>query len=452
MKPGKILLLIAWFLSPAVFAQQRFSLKDAVEFGKKNNYSVRMSQSDMQKSEKKVREVLAIGLPQVSASGQFMNYINLPTTVIPANAFNPAAPADELVGLKFGTDYNVTGTLTASQLLFDGSYLVGLQASKNLANLSRLNVERSEREAEAEISKAYYTAVVADENVKTIDNTVLLMEKLYQETKAVFENGLTESQDVDQINLTVSNLKNALSRAKLMRDASYMNLKLQMGMSLEQELALTETPEQIIASVGLEQISPENFDPKSNVDYQMLETQVRLNELNMKNEQMKYYPSLNAFFTQQYQAFRNEFDFFQDKPWYPATFWGVQMQIPIFSSGMRNAKVAQNRIELEKTEINLQQVDQALQLQSYMARTEYITALDAYKLQKESLALAESIQNKTLIKYKQGVASSMELTQAQNQYLEQQGNYIASLFNLLSAKASLDRINSKSSSPATPSK
>ncbi|MBX7094187.1 MAG: TolC family protein [Flavobacteriales bacterium] len=449
MKPSKFILTLSCVFALSAYGQQSMTLKDALDYGMKNNYSVKMSQADMEKSEKKVREVLAIGLPQINASGQFMNYLNLPTTVVPANAFNPSAPADQLIGLKFGTDYNVTGSVTASQLLFDGSYLVGLQATKNLANLSRLNVERTQREAQAEISKAYYTAVVADENVKTLENTVALMEKLLNETKAVFQNGLTESQDVDQIQLTVTNLKNALSRAKLMKDASIMSLKLQMGMPLEQELVIGENTDAIIGSVGLEQISLEGFDPSGNVDYQMLATQVKLNELNMQNEKMKYYPSLNAFFTHQYQAFRNDFDFFKDKPWYPATFWGVQMQIPIFSSGMRNAKVAQTRIEMEKSEINLQEIDQALKIQSYLARTEYVTSLDAFKLQKESLALAESIQNKTLIKYKQGLASSMELTTAQNQYLTQQANYISALFNLLSAKVGLDKINSKTQPSTT---
>ncbi|HAA01480.1 MAG TPA: TolC family protein [Flavobacteriales bacterium] len=443
----QLLLLVVFVHS--LHAQQSMSLKEAIDFGVKNSYSVRMSQADMEKSEKKVREVLAYGLPQVNANGQFQHFITLPTTVIPANAFNPFAPADELVGVKFGTDFNVTGSIQASQLLFDGSYLVGLQASRNLANFSRLAVERSKVEATAEIEKAYYTAVVADENVKTIENMVTVLEKLYNETKLIFDNGLTESQDVDQIQLTVMNLKNGLSRAKLMRDAAYMTLKMQMGMSVEQELKLSDTPQNIVSSVALEQFGKDTFDPTTNVDYQMMQTQVTLNELNMRNEKMKYYPSLNAFFTQQYQAFRNDFDFFENKPWYPATIWGVQMQVPIFSSGMRNAKVAQTRIEMEKSQINLQQVDQALRIQSYMAQTEFLTALDAYNYQKESLALAESIQSKTLLKYKQGLASSLELSQAQNQYLNQQTNYITSLFNLLSAKAQLDRINSKSAGAIT---
>jgi outer membrane protein len=386
---------------------------------------------------------LAIGLPQISANGEFQHFITLPTTVIPASAFNPFAPADELVGVKFGTDFNVTGSIQASQLIFDGSYLVGLQASKNLANLSRLNVERSKIEAAAEIEKAYYTCVVAEENVKTLENMIVVLEKLAGETNAIFENGLTESQDVDQIKLTVMNVKNSLTRAKLMRDAAYMTLKLQMGMPVDQQITLSDNPQSIVSTLPLEQLAGYTFDPAANVDYQMMQTQVMLNELNMRNEKMKYYPSMAAFFTQQYQAFRNDFDFFADKPWYPATIWGVQMQVPIFSSGMRNARVEQMKIEMEKSKINLQQVDQALRVQAMMAQTQFLSALDAYNFQKESLALAESIQSKTLLKYKQGMASSLELSQSQNQYLSSQAAFIASLFDLLSAKAQLDKVNTR---------
>ena len=423
-----------------LFAQQTLSLQEAVEYGVKNNYSIKMSDQDFQKSERKVREILAIGLPQISANGSFTNYINIPTSVIPANAFNPSAPPDELVPVQFGTDFNVTGTISVTQLLFDGSYLVGLQATKNLANLSRLNIERTERDVRNEIAKAYYTALVADENVKTLKQTLEVSTKLLDGLKIILENGLNEQQDVDQLILTVSTIKNALARAELMRNASYLALKLQMGMTLETEITLSDNLEAVISALNLESFAATEFNVEQNLDYQMLSTQVALNELNMDNEKMKNYPSLGAFFNHQYQAYRLEFDFFADKPWYPATMWGLQLQVPIFSSGMRKAKIAQARIEMEKSEINLQQLDQALKVQAYVAKSEFLNAVDAYRLQKESLALAESIQNKTLAKYKEGIVSSLDLNQAQNQYLTQQINYINSLFTLLTAKANFEKL------------
>ena len=428
------------FFHPQAFPQRKMSLQEAMSYGISNNRNLKITQAEVLQSEQKVREVLALGLPQVNASGTFNHFLNLPTTVIPANAFNPAAPSDELIGLQFGTTYAVTGQLQVTQLLFDGSYLVGLQASKNFANLSRLSLDRKENEVSAEITKAYYTAVVADENLKTLQSTLAALEKLFAETKAIKTAGLGDQQDVDQFSLTVSNLKTTLARATLMRDVAYMGLKLQLGMSLDSAIVLSESLESIITVVDMESLSGEIFNPSSTVEYQLLQSQVRLTELSLKNEKVDYYPSVGAFFSHQYQAFRNDFDFFADKPWYPATIWGLQLNIPVFSSGMRTAKVEQARVEVKKSQLTLEETTEALRLQANIVKTEFLNALDAYKLAKESLELARSIEQKTLIKFREGVESSMQVTQAQNQYLAQQGHYVNSMFALLSAKAELDKI------------
>lgn len=213
-----------------------------------------------------------------------------------------------------------------------------------------------------------------------------------------------------------------------------------MGIDIDTVITLTENMETILAASDFKALKDLSLNTSENLDHKMVETQITLNGLNMKNEKMKYYPSLGAFFTQQYQAFRNDFDFFQDKPWYPATIWGLSMNIPIFSSGMRNARVEQTRVELEKSKIQLIQLDEALQLQVYISKSELTNAINTFENQKEALVLAESIQRKTMVKYKEGVISSIELSMAHNQYLSAQGNYIAAVFNLLSAKASLEKI------------
>ena len=263
------------------FSQQSFSLKEAKEYGKQNSYVLKNSRSDLEKSEKKVKEVLAIGLPQVNIEGTFQHFLNLPTTVIPANAFNPMAPADELIGVQFGTDFNVTGALKASQLLFDGSYLVGLQATRSIAQLSMLSVSKSVIEVENEITKAYNNVLVAQESVKTLKMIVENTEKLFKETKAIYETGLSEEQDVDQLDLTLTNLKNNLKRAEMMEEAAVLTLKLHMGMDLETPITLSDSMETLTGDVNAEQLSGESFSLENNVDHQMMETQVRLSELNM---------------------------------------------------------------------------------------------------------------------------------------------------------------------------
>lgn len=179
MKNKVILLFTLIAFSGNSYSQLSLTIDQAIETGVKNNYAIRISKLEMEKSEKRVREILAIGLPQINATGGFTNFVNLPTTVIPANMFNPNAPADELLGVKFGTDFNVSASLTVSQLLFDGSYLVGLQATKNLANLSQMAGKRTENEIKNEILRAYYTAVIADENIKTLKSSLETISKIH---------------------------------------------------------------------------------------------------------------------------------------------------------------------------------------------------------------------------------------------------------------------------------
>jgi len=440
MKNKIILLFLLLFISFHSYSQLSLNIDQAIETGVKNNYAVRISKMEMEKSELKVREILGIGMPQINATGGFTNFVNLPTTVIPANMFNPNAPADELLGVKFGTDFNVSASLTVSQLLFDGSYIVGLQATKNIANLSQIAGKRTENEIKNEILRAYYTAIISDENIKTLNASLETISKISNETNIIADAGLIESQDAEQLQLTVSTIKNAISRAEMMREASYLSLKMQMGVDIDTAIILTENMETILAATDFNALKELSLNTSENLDHKMVETQIVLNGLNMKNEKMKYYPNLGAFFTQQYQAFRNDFDFFQDKPWYPATIWGLSMNVPIFSSGMRNARVEQTRVEMEKSKIQLIQLDEALQLQVYISKAELTNAINTFENQKEALVLAESIQRKTMVKYKEGVISSIELSMAHNQYLTAQGNYIGSVFNLLSAKASLEKI------------
>ncbi len=421
------------------FGQNIFTLEQAKKYALEHSYTLKSSEMEFKKAEQKIKEILAIGLPQINAQGSFQNNLVLPTTVLPANAFNPMADPDELVGLKFGTDFNVTGSVTVNQLLFDGSYLVGLQATKGLARLNELMIKKSEQDVLNEVTKAYYTVIVAAENSRTLKQSLSKTEKIFSETKIIFDNGLIESQDVDQLQITLSTLQNAVNRSQRMKTVAIEMLKFQIGMPLDQELNIADSLFTNIDSLGND-IPATTMNYDSNIDHQLLKTQVALNELDMKNQRMGYYPSLGAFFTQQYQALRNDFDFFSNNPWYPATIWGVQLNIPIFSSGMRKAKVEQAKLNKEKSQIQLEQLDQSLQLRLFSLVNEYTTASETVQTLKSSLALADDIQRKSLIKYKEGVISSLELTQAQNQYLNAQTNYINALYALINAQAEIDHL------------
>lgn len=432
-------ILVFLFIHGVVSAQNSFSLKQAQQYAIENSYALKGSEADVKKSEQKIKEILAIGLPQINAQGSFQNSLVLPTTVLPANAFNPMADPDDLIGIKFGTDYNVTGSVTLTQLIFDGSYLVGLEATKGLKRLNELLVIKTEQDVLKEVTKAYYSVLVAAENEKTLRGSLEKIVKIYNETKIIADNGLIESQDADQLKITVSNLTNAVERASRMKEVALEMLKFQMGMKPDEKLELTD-----VLPLGNDSVltvtADANADVKKNADHMLLETQIMLNELDMKNQRMGYYPSLGAFFTQQYQALRNDFNFFGNYPWYPATIWGVQLSIPIFSSGMRKAKVEQARINLDKSKIQMEQLEHSLQLRLFSLISEFNNALETFNTEKETLALADDIQRKSLVKYKEGVISSLELTMAQNQYLTAQANYINSLYSILNTQAEIDHL------------
>ncbi|MCT4581574.1 MAG: TolC family protein [Flavobacteriales bacterium] len=424
------------------FSQQSFTLKQAQDYALEHNQEVLNADLDLQIAEKKVWETTASGLPQISAKGELQNFIDIPTTVLPANAFNPMAPADELVGVKFGTDYNVTGTLQVSQLLFSGNYLVGLQAAKTYTSLSKQMKDKSEQEVKSSVANAYYTVLVLQENVVTLDSTLLKMKELLKTTQILVDNKVMESTNASQLRLSVLQVENGITKVKSQLEVSYSLLKMEMGMDLTTAITLADTYADITNSAA--NYADEKFASANNIDYQLLETQLKLNELSLKNTKANYLPSLAAFLSHQQVAMRNDFDFFDgDKDWFPTTVWGLTLNIPIFSSGQRASQVSQAKLEVQKTENTMAQLDKGLQLQYIQFSSQYNSAKDAFETQQQAVAVAKEILNSTEIKYKEGVVSSMELTQAQNQLLQAQTDLTNAGFELIKAKLDLDKLFNK---------
>lgn len=424
------------------FSQQSFTLKQAQDYALNHNQKVLNADLDLQIAEKKVWETTASGLPQVSASGKFQNFIDIPTTVIPANAFNPMAPENQLVGVKFGTKYNVNGTVQVSQLLFSGNYLVGLQAAKTYTSLSKQMKDKSELDVKSSVANAYYTVLVLQENIITLDSTLLKMKKLLRETQILVDNKVVESTNASQLTLSVLQVENGIAKVKSQLEVANSLLKMEMGMELTTEIALSDTYTAITTNAA--NYAEDKFSSSNNLDYQLTETQLKLNQLSLKNKRANYLPSLSAFMSHQRVAMRNEFNFFDgNKNWYPTTVWGLSLNIPIFSSGQRASQVSQAKLEVQKTQNTVAQLDKGLQLQYIQYSSGYNNAKDAFETQKKAVDVASKILNSTEIKYKEGVVSSMELTQVQNQLLQAQTDLTNAGFELIKAKLNLDTLFNK---------
>lgn len=443
MKKLLILTALACAAGLSSLSQQSFSLEQAIDFATKNNASVKNAILGIESANQKVKETRAIGLPQVSAAGEFQNFLDIPITVAPANAFNPSAPADELVSLQFGTEYNAKGSINANQLIFNGSYIVGLQTSKKFKQVSQFQKTKTIQDVKENVLKAYYGALVAEKTVATLTEISSTSITIYDQTKGLFEQGLIEEDNVTQLSLNVLQAKNSLNSAKRQLENAKNLLKFQMGMDVNESISLSSDFDAVITSLDASQ-SEVSSEITQNIDFLLLNQQRELNVLNVKYEQSQYLPSLNAFFTHQQNALRNDFDLLESgQPWFPTTIWGLNLSVPIFSSGSRMSKVSQAKIELKQTENSLAQLEKGLSIQTQSAKTNYDNAFDTYTTSKEAVSISKKIYNNYQIKFKEGLITSLDLSQIQTQYLSSQTQYIQAMYNLVSAKIELDKITNK---------
>ncbi|MCB0400643.1 MAG: TolC family protein [Flavobacteriales bacterium] len=439
----KKLLLATYFVATSglFLAQetQSFSLEQAQAYALEHNYEKSNADNDLLIAKKKVWETTGIGLPQVKAEAKLQNFIDIPTSLVPANTFNPAAPADEYLALKFGTDYNNSVGVTATQLLFDGSYLVGLRASKVYKEFAEKNVAKTEIEVKEQVAQAYYLALVAEENKRILEESAKTTQDLLNQSTKIFEEGLMEEQNVDQLKLTLNDINSSLANASRQISIAKNLLKFQIGYDISSEIVLTDNIETLLAFKDKENALTNEFDFNNHIDYQIMKSNEQLMKLNWSKEKFSFTPSLVAFFNHTQQNMSNEFDMFSGGSWYPQTLWGLTLSVPIILGSTRFAKTSQAKISYQMAQNNTRKVEQGLLLQAQQKQADYTSALDIYNNQKEGLEIAGKINNQSIKKYNEGIISSMELAQTQTQYLQTEGKYIKALLDLFNAKSELNK-------------
>jgi outer membrane protein TolC len=442
MKKLTILLTLPFlsFVSRAQDSTQTaFTLKAAIAYAEKNSPLVKNAQTDIEIFRQRQHEITAMGLPQLNANASFNDFLNIPTTVVPASAFSPGAPKDLLVPVRFGTKYQTSAGATLSQLIFDGSYFVAIKTSKTAMELQTLLEQKITVDVKNEVVKAYYMAAIADENIKTLGTTVAQIEKLKNETDAIQKEGLIEKQDVEQLELTIDGMRNNILRAENMKKVAYNLLKLNMGLDIKTEITITQGIDSLNAQFNPSDYVAKEFSAAALPEYKLLQTQVKISEYSLMNEKAKYYPTFAGFITHSYNLPSNKLDQFDHRHWFPTTIWGLNLTVPVFSSGMRHARVQQAQLNIKKSMTTLQNSENGLKLAAESSRLNLNFSLESLSTLKQSLQLADKIQQKTLTKYKEGVATSLELNQAQMQYLSAQANYINGLYSVLSSKAEMDK-------------
>jgi len=428
----------------------KLSVIDAQNYALQNNRTIQSAKIDIELAKKKVWETTAMGLPQFNVTANYSHNFVVPqvsfgsyldTELLPIgvpltkedfdNAYKTSPP------VSLGVKNNMTFDFTLSQLIFSGEYLVGLQAAKVFKEISEKSYVKTEIQTKESVANSYYIVLVLGENLNVLNESLKIIEQTYEEMVKMNEQGFNEQTDVDQLKISMSNVQTVINSLEGQKDVSVKLLKLQLGIDFSQSIVLTDNLPGIIEQGNLTHISSIDFNVENSIDYQIMSTTEKVSVLNLKRQKTKFLPTISAFYRHEEQTNAPSFNFALKD------LIGATVTIPIFSSGQRLSQLQQAKFDLEKTRLSFEDVTQSLILEYEKASTDYQTLLSNYRSNKESMALSKRIYDKTIIKYHEGVSTSFELTQIQNQYLTSESNYYNSILSLLNAKAKLDRILNK---------
>ena len=425
--------------APAVNQAYSFTLADCINYAYSHQDTVLNAGLDIKSAEYKVKETTGIGLPQVSGSAGFQDYIKIPTTLIPGEFFGQPGT---FIPLKFGVKYQSNLTLAANQILFDGTYLVGLKASKTYKELSQRAYKRSKIDVTVNVTKAYYQVLVSNEKIKLLDANVTQIKQQLDQTTAQNKQGFVEQIDVQRLTVQYNNLVTSRENTIRLLELYIQLLKFQMGMPIENNLTLLDKLESVNFGDGAAAIVSDTTSYHNRIEYGLQETQKRLYELDLKRIKAGYLPTLsaNANLTSSYQ--NNSFpDLYSSN--FPSSYIGLSLNVPIFNGFQRSNQVKESKITVMKAQNDLDNLKNALNLQTSQARITYINGLKSLDNQRQNQALAREVLRVSEIKYKQGVGSSLEVTQAQTDLQNADNQYIQGLYDALVSKVDLDKAYGK---------
>ena len=424
----------------------KLSLQEAQDFALQNNRAVRSSKIDINHAEKQVWENLATGLPQFSIAANYLHQF-----VVPQLNLGPVLDVNSLPDgnitksdltnayinsppFSLGVHNNTVVDFTVSQLIFSGEYLVGLQATKVVKEMTEKSLEKTENETKESVAGTYHLVLVLGENEKVLNQSLKSVDQTYNELVKMNEQGLNEETDVDQVKISKSNIQTLITSIESQKQITLKLLKYQLGLNFDQNIELTDSLPGIIEQGKTQYLTSTAFDVNNSADYQLINYQEKISALMLKREKSKYLPTIAAFYRHEEQTNMPAFNFaVKDVV-------GASLNIPIFTSGMRNARVSEAKFDLAKADLAKENAGQGLIMEFETAKSNYQTAYSNFITNRESMDLSKKVYDKTVIKYKEGVSSSFELTQNQNQFLTAESNYYNSVLSLLNAKAKLDRI------------
>jgi outer membrane protein len=414
MKKKEVLtVLLIFFLAGGIIKAQnnngdlKLSLKEAQDYAIEHNKMVITSKMDVQASKTALWETISNGLPQISATGSFTDNLKLMTTLLPGEFFGQ--PAGTKVPITFGSQYNSGATLQASLLLFNATYYIGIETTKLAQKLSEQSLSKSELDTKESVSSAYFLILVSEKSLQILDRNIANLNETLKSTRVMFTAGMAESTDVDQMVSNVTMVENSRSSMQRTIEMNYNLLRFQLGVSADTKIVLSETLEGLTSQINIDALLSQQFDHKQNLNYLLIENQEKMSSLALKSQKASVLPTLAGFYS---YGITGMGDKVKTQQWFQNSMTGLQLSIPLFASGQRYSQIKKAQINYEKAKSTKEMITEQLLLQEKQLRFNLVNANLQYKSQKDNVDVSKRVYASMENKYKQGMASSLDLTQA----------------------------------------
>ncbi len=425
-----LLLMLQGFAQTKPDSVFRFSLKQSIQYTLAHQPTIVNAKYEEGKADAKVKEITGIGLPQINGSINLLDYVQIPTTLIPGAFVNQPGT---FIPVKFGTQYNLTAQIDGSQILFDGTYIVGLQAAKIYRTVSTQGFDLANVNATSQVTKAYYLSLVSNWKLQMVKADANRLKTLMDNTQKLYETGFAERVDYQRIKVSYNNLVTLQTNMGRLLTMSYKLLKFQMGMPINDSIMLTDSLQTIPINPDVE--ADTSFKATNRIEVQMAQTNIFGAHELLKKDRFAYLPNLILFGSVNRVNQGASTDFFSGaQPWYPTALVGLKMNIPIFDGLQKNYRIQQDKYGVLEGELQFNTLKQSISLEISNSITNLENALADLKNQKENMELAQSVEHDTKIKYEAGTGSNIEVVDAETALIEAETNYYNALYNALIAK------------------
>ena len=429
------LLTIAWSAIGQEGTVNHLTLEECLDYAFEHNENIIIANLEIDASKAKTGEYLSAGFPQIDATASVNKNFILRKAFLPKSFMVPGAPEGEFIEIAFGTPYDSDIGVNLNQMIFNGSYFVGVKASKTFQELSRKDHIKSKIDVTEAVTKAYYLVLMNQMSFETFTANYQRLDSLVRETSIMQENGFVELLDLNRTKVEYNNIKTQRINAERAVEISKELLKFQMGMPTAYTIEIADNLSDL--KFNLEDELKMAYNYQRRIEYSRLETSKQLAELEMKNNKVQYLPNIDLFFSWGMNAGVSEFnklgEFNNPMVWPTYQFVGLSLQLTIFNALYKSKKIQQNKIKLQQLDYQRQMLENSIQMEVNQMRKTLVTNLDLLKSQEENSKLAESVYNHSKIKYQEGVGTNLEVIEADNAYKQAQSNYFNALFDALIA-------------------